>query len=495
MFNLSQLLDYDGIVIQCHDIPDADTIASAFAVYTYLNAHGKDARIIYSGRQEITKANLLEMIIKLSIPIEYLKEMPRIKTLVLVDCQYGEKNVAKFEADTVAVIDHHAEVNPGYTLGVVRSQLGSCSTLVWDLLKKEQFDFKAYPNVSTALYYGLFTDTNNLEEIAHPLDKDARDSLKFDINIIKSLRNNNLSLSELNIAGTALTQHRTNHDLSYALFQAAPCDPNILGFISDLALQVNGIDVCIVYNELPGGFKLSIRSCTREVMANEFSGFITDGVGSGGGHIQKAGGFIDKSKIDELNTDIETFMEARAREYFISYDVIDAARHNLDVERMTEYKKLKIPVGFALSTDIFAEGTPMLIRTLEGDTEAEASKDTYLMIGILGEVYPIKAEKFNMSYALTDKDFETDFTYSPTVKNKITGDSTEIIRFAKSCVAKGETNIYAMPLEKNTKVFTTWNIDGYMYGKPGDYLAVRTDDFNDVYIIRKDIFEKTYQKI
>lgn len=115
------------------------------------------------------------------------------------------------------------------------------------------------------------------------------------------------------------------------------------------------------------------------------------------------------------------------------------------------------------------------------------------MIGILGEVYPIKAEKFNRSYSLTDENFETDlFTYSPTIKNKIPGDSAEIIKFAKACVAEGENYVYARQITKNTKVFTAWNTEGYMYGKPGDYIAVRTDDYNDVYIIRKDIFEKTY---
>jgi len=164
----------------------------------------------------------------------------------------------------------------------------------------------------------------------------------------------------------------------------------------------------------------------------------------------------------------------------------------LDLKVMDKYKKRKIPVGFVLSTDIFEEGTPMLIRTLEGDIEAESSSDIYLMIGILGEVYPIKAEKFKKNYAIVTGGFETDFIYSPRAKNKITGDSVEITTFTKSCVAKSDAYVYAAPAEKNTKVFTSWNTEGYMYGKPGDFVAVRDDDYNDVYIIRKDIFERTY---
>jgi len=493
MFYLSKLLDYDDIVIQCHNAPDADSIASAFAVYTYLKEHGKNSKIIYSGGREITKVNLLEMIVSLSIPIEYVKEMSHIKTLVLVDCQYGEKNVEKFTADTVIVIDHH--VKKPYELGVIRSELGSCSTLIWDLLRKENFDFKNEKNinVATALYYGLFTDTGKFEEINHPLDKDLRDFLKYDLNTFKKLKYNNLTLDELHIAGTALTQYNTNNDLSYATFRVSPCDPNILGYIADLALEVNGIDVCVVYNQLGSGFKLSVRSCVKKVMANEFAYYITDGDGSG--HTIKAGGFINNSKLDKLGISIEEYIENRTQEYFNSYDMIDANAHNLNPENMPKYKKRKIPVGFVLSTDIFDEGTPMLIRSLEGDAEAEASKDIYLMIGILGEIYPITAEKFNKTYTLTDAQIETDFNYSPVATNKITSESIEIVSFAKSCVAKGEIYIYAMPVTRKTKVFTDWNKDGYMLGEPGDYIAIRSDAHNDVYIIQQDIFKKTYDKI
>ena len=134
----------------------------------------------------------------------------------------------------------------------------------------------------------------------------------------------------------------------------------------------------------------------------------------------------------------------------------------------------------------------MLIRTLEGDIEAETSNDIYLMIGILGEVYPIKAEKFHKTYEITDGIFEGEFEYSPTVKDQLTGESKDIMKYAKSCVTKGVTSVYAMPVSKNTKVFTSWNTESYMYGKPGDYVSVRADDYHDVYIIRKDIFEKTY---
>ena len=52
---LSELLAYDNIVIQCHDNPDADTIACGFGVYLYLKSKGKEPRLIYGGQNVIRK--------------------------------------------------------------------------------------------------------------------------------------------------------------------------------------------------------------------------------------------------------------------------------------------------------------------------------------------------------------------------------------------------------------------------------------------------------
>ena len=46
---LEALLKFDDIVIQCHDDPDADTIASGFALQTYLESQGKKTGLVYSG--------------------------------------------------------------------------------------------------------------------------------------------------------------------------------------------------------------------------------------------------------------------------------------------------------------------------------------------------------------------------------------------------------------------------------------------------------------
>ena len=144
---LSQLLEFDNIIVQCHNNPDADALASGFAVLKYLRDNGKNVRFVYGGNFEIAKSNLKLMIADLGIDVDYVKtqeelakllglkegEFPDI--LITVDGQYLEGNIQKFAAKNIAIIDHHQVEGPLPKLSEVRSYQASCATVVWDLLK------------------------------------------------------------------------------------------------------------------------------------------------------------------------------------------------------------------------------------------------------------------------------------------------------------------------------------------------------------------------
>jgi len=495
--NLKQLLDYNNIVIQCHDSPDGDAIASGFALYRYFEFHNKTVRLVYSGRREIIKPNLLLMIEHLNIPIEYVKKLHCNELLITVDCQYSAGNVTKFDAPKVAIIDHHQLEATNTGLFEIRSNLGSCSTLVWKMIKEANVDINLLENVATALYYGLYSDTNKFAEISHPLDKDLRETANYNHNLMKLLANSNLTLLDLETAGIALIRAMHNKNDNFAIIKSNPCDPNILGFISDLAMQVNTINTCIVYAQTDDGLKYSVRSCIREVNANEMASYIAGDIGSGGGHKEKAGGFIFAHKFDEKHQNLnpEAYFLNRIRSYYDSFETIYSNTHNLSIETMERYRKKHITLGFVPSHEIFEKNTPLLIRTLEGDINIEASEDIYIMIGLKGEAYPIKKEKFLRSYKLVDEPYSLIAEYIPQAKNKVTNESIELLPYAKSCVSTGEVYIYVKQLDRLTKVFTAWDTETYMTGRVGDYLAVREDDPSDIYILENTIFNLTYEKV
>lgn len=495
--NLSELLIFDNIVVQTHDNPDPDALASAYGLYKYFIAKEKQVKIVYSGRNRITKPNLLMMIQECSIPIEYVHDdtFEVNGLLITADCQYGEGNVTRLKADKVAIIDHHQGLGHG-DYNEVCSYLGSCSTLVWSMLLKEGYDVNSDISLGTAFYYGLMTDTSGFLEVSHPLDRDLMDTVNFSKSLVKVFTNCNISLKELEIAGQALIHYdfdETNHT---AMIYAKPCDPNILGFINDLALQVDEIYVSIVYNELNSGFKLSVRSCIKEVRADELADYLTEKIGSGGGHNEKAGGYVDKEmfKMEYGDREFDEYLRARVTEYYSTSEVIYAKDYTIDMSGLVEYKKKKVKFGFVDPISFLEEGTKIKVRTLEGDMDLVVDGDFYVMIGIKGEVYPIRKEKFARTYEVADAPYVFDGEYEPTIHLLRDGKILNLVQYANMCFDAGRLHIFARPLEKRVKIFPNWDPDKYWLGKPGDFIACRTDDTKDVYVVQRDIFFQSYEE-
>ncbi len=492
---LSELLKYENIVIQCHDNPDADALSSGYALHWYLMQKGKKPRFIYRGRNQISKSNLVIMVKQLSIPVRFEPDFDEIPDLlVTVDCQYGQQNVTHTEAKNIAVIDHHQCTVELPALSEVRSNIGSCATILWDMIREEGLSFDRDLLLSTALYYGLFTDTNRLSEISHPLDKDMRDSLLVNKSIITQMSNSNISLDELTITGRAILDYEYQLKNHYILIHADQCDPNILGVISDFTMETVGVDVGLAYYVSPQEIKFSVRSCVKEVHANELAAFLADGLGGGGGHITKAGGTIRPEKLADPSAVRDVFKE-RLDLYFSMYRVMYAKDTTLDTSSMKRYEKKPQHLGCVRLTDVFPPDTMIEIRTLEGDINVRVGISQYLMIGIEGEVYPITKEKLMKSYQMSDLPYDKTFDYEPSIKDVFTGEKKNVSAFARSVLSTGNVKIYARPLEEYVKLFTAWDEEKYYSGKPGDYIAVREDDEHDIYIINGQLFDQLYKEV
>ena len=132
--SLKDLSEYDDIVIQCHDNPDADALASGFALRWYFKQMGKEVPFVYGGRFEVSKINLILMIEHLNIEVEHVTKIHKPELLITVDCQYGQSNVTHFEAGQVAVIDHHQVRGAMPEMSEIRSNYGSCSTIIYKIL-------------------------------------------------------------------------------------------------------------------------------------------------------------------------------------------------------------------------------------------------------------------------------------------------------------------------------------------------------------------------
>ena len=502
---LNELLWAENIVVQCHDYPDADAISSGWGVYTYFCSHGKKVRLIYGGREPIRKKNLTLMRDRLGIPVEYvtqLEEEPDL--LVTVDCQPGQKNVTPFPAKTVAAVDHHVRPRktpvPLYAWDI-RDNYGACATIVRDLLRQEE-DFDLYGNrkLVTALYYGLFMDTGMLQEIYHRADRAARDELESRCleEELQLLRSHNLSLEEVKMTGNALSRVDYEKELRYAVAEAAPCDPNILGIIADQIIEADEVDVCVAYCVKPGGLKLSVRSCVPELPADDLARYLT---GDGGGHRQKAGGFLSFEKLPDGGAEPDERarreLSERLEKYLGKRDVIRIGvtpdpSGKWDLSRDPLYAKLPVQMGYVRAAEVYPVGSRIKIRMLEGDHIREVSEDLYLMVGVDLEVYDNKEEYFKSHNDWSEEICDLTPEQLRTVEDAVSGvdvDTAPLAGHIRKCTPKRNL-IRARRLEKFATVFTR---NGHCFlGREGDYLAAGVERIDDLRIINGDIWTRTY---
>ncbi|MDR3231791.1 MAG: DHH family phosphoesterase [Synergistaceae bacterium] len=500
---LSELLKEERIAIQCHDNPDADALASGLGLFCFFeNAGIRELKFFYGG-SPVAKPNLFHMIEELCIPIENEPDMREWDGLLItVDCQYGAGNVMRVEAPKIAVIDHHVQECELPALCDLRPWLGSCSTLIWHLLTGEGFPIDV--RLGTALHYGLFSDTNGFSEIRHPLDRDMWDSVPVDERILKKLKRSNLSLSDLRVASAALSNLYLDTAYSFVIISIPPCDPNLLGFVTDMSIQVDGVDIAIASSESLEGIKFSVRTTTRETKASELAAWLSRDTGSGGGHRERAGGYIARTKYLERfgGLPASTYFVEALREYLGSCKIIDCSgldekdvknrrsAAKISMTSMRTFRKLPVKLGFVPCHMLFEGQADLQVRMLEGDMDISVDENTILMIGIKGEVYPIELETFTRRYTTTDERFAPDLPYNPTVLNKNAGTRISLLEFAHTCVGSDESRVSAMRLENRVKIFTRWDAENYFRGDPGDWLVARSPD--DLYIIAADVFDKLY---
>ncbi len=493
---LNDLHRYDRIVIQVHDNPDADAVGSGYAIYRYFRSLGKDVRLVYGGRNPIQKSNMRLMISELEIPLEYIQDLDDPELLLTVDCQYGEGNVQHFSAQNIAIIDHHKTERISDDMAEIRSNLVSCATVCYSMLLDAGFDVNEDTKIATALYYGLYMDSSQLSEIRHPLDRDMIDFLKYDKALITRLKYANFSIAELETAGIAISHNNYIEQYRAAIVRSDPCDPNILGVIGDFVIQVDSIDVCVIFNECVGGYKLSVRSCSIEATANEIVSFLTAEIGNGGGHFDKAGGFISGGDLKtKTGATIEDYLSSRLADYFSGYDVVRFTDEISEPDKLRRFRKKPGIFGYVKSTDVAPVGTEFRIRTLEGDVLIASHDEIYIMIGSEGEAYPVEAHIFEKKYTPLGQPYTRKFEYPPSVIDTVAGKPRSLLPFARQCRSGSGAVILTRRLEKFTKVFSTWNYEGYMAGNPGDMLCYTEGDTHDVYVVKRGIFEALYEEI
>ena len=306
----------DEVFIQPHNVPDPDAIASSLGMYCLLSLRGiKKLAIVYD--QEIEKANSLRMLEMFKVPIIRASEALTLGTedwAVLVDGQKGNANLTNLPTYEVAAIDHHEyKGNMGYRFEDIRPEVGSCSAIIADWFFENNIEPPR--SVATALVYGIFMDTDNLTRGASDLDINMFYRLYSfaDIDAIVELKGNEISASDLELYADAFKTVEIYDELAFVRLKDV--NDSLLGAAGDIVVSVAGVNIVIAYAERETGVKLSVRSISDGIKANDLVRALVEGCGVGGGHDNMAGGFIPREKL-RASRELDTFIKHRSIAFY-----------------------------------------------------------------------------------------------------------------------------------------------------------------------------------
>lgn len=492
--------NYSSVVIQLHDNPDADAIATGFGLQYGLRLVGVESEIVYYGRK-FTKPNIKEMVNTLKIPIENKKGDFIVRDdqlLVIVDAQRDNSNVFPYHAKDIACIDHHiAESNYRYVYSDIKYEIGSCATIISDYLFSLTDTIPK--DVATALYFGIYMDTNSFVVQFTNLDKDIRDTLlEFcDMKQVTKMIRTSLTFEDIKTCSIAMQSVERFENIIYT--HIGDSDDNLLGHIADLLSEIAGIDIVVIYSEREDGYKLSIRSYHDYISAENIIHYLTFRVGAGGGHTNKAGGYIASKDFNKIypNNLFNNFVKLKVLEFCQSLKLLETGKDNpIEIFGEKAFRnaiKRRYPVRYIDLSDHFPCNLEIGVKTLEGLIRIPS--DHIAIIGPEGEVYGMSRESFEDNYntdtdelhAICDSsitDYGVKFMHS-------TGDFiVDLSNILDLPIAEvvDEKLVRIMSLTDNVKVRTP---KGDLFVRGNGYLVYQ--DINNYTVLNDEIFNITHR--
>ncbi len=282
------------LVIQAHDFPDHDAVASAYALAGLLRENDIEARLCYGG--EIQSDSLTEAIRLLEIPISSCTELGLSDDtqIVVVDGFIGNRNIQGMPGDVIGVIDHHKPpTEPDSPYWDIRPHYGACSTILYEYYKIAKLDMDR--PTATALLMGLMMDTGFMTRGVTPVDLEAFAKLFFtgDWQTGSRLLKNSLSLNDLAVFREAINQCVVAEDFCYVPIQKETT-PEVMALIADFFLGLREIHFVVVVEPEREEYRISVRSEDYGRPSDVVIRKALEGIGAGGGHVHMGGGSIPR---------------------------------------------------------------------------------------------------------------------------------------------------------------------------------------------------------
>jgi nanoRNase/pAp phosphatase (c-di-AMP/oligoRNAs hydrolase) len=294
--------DDPRVIIQPHNFPDHDAIASAFGISLLLEYFGIKSVLFYRG--QIRSHSIKTMIEELHIPIKEIEaKLPDgfgHLPCIVVDGNPVNTNAHPLTDNLFAVVDHHlAKKMPDCPFVDVRTDYGSTSSIVdsyWAEMRR-----LPEKDAATALLIGIEADTDFLSRRVNRPDLDAHYRLFFtaDWEFAARILKTSLSQKDIPSISLALANSRIEGILFFTLI-TKDTSQEVLSILADFFLRLQEIFVSVIIETEGSTSHVSVRSRDPAISAARIIRSALKGIGDGGGHDHMAGGILNAGlKIDE----------------------------------------------------------------------------------------------------------------------------------------------------------------------------------------------------
>lgn len=282
------------LLILTHDFPDADALASAFALqYLAKTEFGIVSSIAYGGA--IGRMENRTMVKVLRMPVHKLRarDLKTYSHIATVDTQPSFENNSFPKGRCAAlVIDQHASDHPPVALmSVVNEHCGATSVILAQcfLLMKR----KVPSRLATALAYGIISDTQNFYRCPHPeVFQTYLKILEYcDLKMLVKIQNPPRPKDFFITLGKGMRNAFVQGRLIVSCLGEVN-NPDKVSLVTDFLLPYQGILWAFCIGRYKKELFFSIRGACADFQAGEVLRDICEHRGQAGGHDTIAGGSI-----------------------------------------------------------------------------------------------------------------------------------------------------------------------------------------------------------
>jgi len=277
--------DKVGVII--YGEPDPDSLAAGWALQYLLKPYAQSVKVLST--QPVQRVQNARFLNSLKIPVEFVDEVPwhEFTKLAVVDAQpnfFNPKPPVAFDI----VIDHHPKKdNYSFKFSDVRPSYGSTSTMLLEYLVLA--GRKVTKKMSTALWFGLKTDTDNISMSADAADVAAYGYLyhKSDRNLVQWLETSEIPIAfkDYYIKGLEIIEPQKKRLLVY-LEDISKSDACVQ--LADFLSRFIGLRWIAVAGKCNGILYVILRGGAYGVDVGRIARRKLSAYGSAGGHKNKA---------------------------------------------------------------------------------------------------------------------------------------------------------------------------------------------------------------